>query len=398
MNKQSPQSYNGRRTLILYGCVGVIFGACFPLGALVFESVLRGMPLSIATILYFHEENPMLFMIDSAPLWLGIFALIGGLNMVKAKKANVANEKVMLVVQRKNEENESLLNQIEEELALKQDIQKDVETVTGDLMTSSEELSVSMGHLAGYGADVDGEVTSIHGNIEEISAISDSVKEEVTSLDEAAGHMYETMKTTRLMMQDHSTKTTKMTDDIGVLNEGLLSIRKDMGGVKEIVEIINRISENINLLALNATIEASRAGDAGKGFAVVASEIQKLSGQTEEATDNISKMIYGMTNDIRQANDGMKVVNDESALLHTANEEMRDQCLGLEALIREIKNRTENINLQVTDQTLAVTHIRQMAEQLALQSQDLQTYINDSEKVITQTEGHVMTLNKHMGQ
>ena len=65
--------------------------------------------------------------------------------------------------------------------------------------------------------------------------------------------------------------------------------------VKGFINIIENLSDRINLLALNASIEAARAGEYGRGFNVVAMEIRKLAneakGSSLEIGDSITKMV-----------------------------------------------------------------------------------------------------------
>jgi methyl-accepting chemotaxis protein len=87
-----------------------------------------------------------------------------------------------------------------------------------------------------------------------------------------------------------------MTSTMRVINQGGAAI-------KNFVELIHDISDQINLLSLNASIEAARAGDHGRGFAVVADEIGKLATATSDNSKEISSQITKILNDI---NEGMQ--------------------------------------------------------------------------------------------
>lgn len=69
--------------------------------------------------------------------------------------------------------------------------------------------------------------------------------------------------------------------------------------ISQILDIINEITDKINLLSLNASIEAARAGEHGKGFAVVASEIGKLAEATSNQAQEISTCIKQNISDVK---------------------------------------------------------------------------------------------------
>ncbi len=73
-----------------------------------------------------------------------------------------------------------------------------------------------------------------------------------------------------------------------------------VGGLKNMTQVIRVIAKQTNLLALNAAIEAARAGEAGRGFSVVADEVRKLSLQTEGATAEIDQFIERLETNITQ--------------------------------------------------------------------------------------------------
>lgn len=74
------------------------------------------------------------------------------------------------------------------------------------------------------------------------------------------------------------------------------------------------------MFALNADIEAARAVGHGKGFAVVASEIRKLAENSKRSTEQISSILNGIQQKIKdalkEANEGEATVKlSEQALI-----------------------------------------------------------------------------------
>lgn len=78
------------------------------------------------------------------------------------------------------------------------------------------------------------------------------------------------------------------------LSADIAELEEEINRVGDVAAQIGAIAKQTNLLALNATIEAARAGDVGRGFAVVAGEVKNLSGQTAQATEQITEVVRSL--------------------------------------------------------------------------------------------------------
>lgn len=141
-----------------------------------------------------------------------------------------------------------------------------------------------------------GEITSMAGAVEEFSATSLNIADNMGNTERLAQDNAQQTRIGRTSMEEASSSLEQIA---GALNSTATVINtlgqrsQEIGGI---VGVITSIAEQTNLLALNAAIEAARAGEQGRGFAVVADEVRSLASRTRQATDEIS----GMINSIQQ--------------------------------------------------------------------------------------------------
>jgi methyl-accepting chemotaxis protein len=261
-----------------YFIIGALFGLCFPVGAFIFEINRLSAPFSMESIRYIHSQNLVLYMIDTAPLFLGIFALLGGIS----KEKSVILITKLKDVARTLSVNTELLDRQTESTKLK--VSEKVDTLTRNYQ--------SVDHLnrSTYN-DVGKTITSSHKISLEVTGMKDSLKEISGIISTVRTYNLEV----RSFMTSYLDRIEKMHDYFNFLND---------------------FNREIELLAINSAIEANKYGKDAKAFLVFSRNIRDLVKETKSRNCEILELTENKSSESKRLNE---LIEAESRSIDSLN-------------------------------------------------------------------------------
>ncbi|HSA16114.1 MAG TPA: 7TM diverse intracellular signaling domain-containing protein [Spirochaetota bacterium] len=303
---------------------------------------------------------------------------VTSLNMNLSKSENVARQRAQY---------------LEEVVATVRDMSDNMMSVSGDLSAISDRFSRMSSEQESTSSDMRRdfdilklEYQRLHNSIinqrdegARTRELSDGLQKSQDAITRATESVTDSINHITQSNTETETALRGLLGKMDLINSGGKSI-------DEFMNIIDDITDRINLLSLNAAIEAARAGEHGRGFAVVADEIGKLALATSDNSKQISSRVTSIIKDITEGTTLMNRTKGQLELtfgimntITTRAREVKELVMGQDSAInsivvqagvmddlsREIESATDKQSNTIGGAIVTIGRLAEMAREIS---------------------------------
>lgn len=359
----------------VYCLGGILFGVMFPTGALaidIFFIKKYSIGFAIDSVAFAHKENPIHYLIDTAPFILGIVLCLLGRSVERTSQfSETLQESVIqrtaaltsVLANIKEASNETArMSTLLEGYAMK------LSHLVAEKVEKTNNAKVTINRLTSDAQNIEQTVSGQRSEVEEnnllVKRFSDIITKVSTNIDQLKTSVDQSVSETQVVQSNVNNAV-----------DAMRIIRAQSDRIGEMVTLIRDISEQTNLLSLNASIEAARAGENGRGFSVVASEVSRLADRTSESVKQIHLLM-------RKTNEAVEIGEKHFAA----------------AVIKfhEVLTRLESMNsesMSLHNQSLSLSTIQNQMQQSIRKVVDFSAEIDSSSK---QQKSAMTSVNKEI--
>lgn len=243
-----------------------------------------------------------------------------------------------------------LLEKLETLISSTQDKSTQLSDSTGNMHNELEGVIEQFNVQANHTTSM---ATAVQEMVSTINEISESTAVALEGVQQASNNAQEgrqVVESTVKNVDELSSILSESQTSISSLNEHVAKI----GGA---VTIIQEIAEQTNLLALNAAIEAARAGEQGRGFAVVADEVRALASRTQQSTEDITKVVSAIRNQMSEVVVNIDKCNEQGQQTLTASQTLDQSLSQIIDDMGNIQTNSERIAAAIEEQGIVMNQV-----------------------------------------